>query len=282
MAGRGRWRRHDAGMQRIAVLILIAWTVGGTGAAEFCNAPDMASAPWIRESTPFAVDITVRNPHDRAVKVTQLDTTCVCSRLELDERFLLPGASTVLHIVADNHNRSGPQHVGVSLYVSDPEFEPLEVVARWNTRAAVQVDAIPPNADTLQRPADAAWQDVYRYVAKERPDDLNRLRKRIRLSCPEGEVPAGGLKLNSIDYSGTLWKFVPTTQTDGSILITATARDTDAEVKEGTYDEKVVLHTNHPDKAVIPLRFMVVINRKAGEVSLDPAPMPIPPPASAP
>ena len=56
-------------------------------------------------------------------------------------------------------------------------------------------------------------------MAKARPDELNRLRKRIRLSCPEGELPTGGLRVTGIDYPGTLWSFAPTTQSDGSILI---------------------------------------------------------------
>lgn len=248
------------------------------GAVEFSNVPDLASAPWVREKDDFAAAIPIRNPYDRAVKITRLDTTCVCSRLEVDERFLLPGASTVLHMSSTNRNRSGPQSVNISLYVSDPEFEPIEVVARWQVRAAVQVDAIGPGMDPAVRPTDVAWQDIYRFVAKERPDELNRLRKRIRLSCPAEELPAGGLKLGAIDYAGTLWRFSPVTQADGSILVTATARDPEAVFKEGTYDEPVVLHSNHPDKPLITVRFLALIDRQAGQKSLDPmgAPPPLP------
>jgi hypothetical protein len=251
-------------------LSLVCLAVAVHGATSFSNAPDAATAPWVREKDDFAADIPIRNPYDRAVRITRLDSNCVCSRLEVGERFLLPGASTTLHLAAANRNRSGAQNVSVSLYVSDPEFEPIEAVARWNVRAAVQVDAIGPGMDPAVRPADTAWQDVYRYVAKERPDELGRLRKRIRLSCPAGEPPAGGLALTAIEYPGTLWRFAQTTQADGSILVTATARDPEGVAKEGTYDEQVVLRTNHPDKAAIALRFLVLIDRQAGSKSIDP------------
>jgi hypothetical protein len=251
------------------ILILVCWCLSIV-ASEYSNVPDAASAPWVRENEVFSADIALRNPYDRAVKVVKLDSTCECSRLELDERFLLPGASTVMHLSSKNANRSGEQKVSVSLYLSDPELEPIEVVARWNVRAAVLVDAIPPGKDPLPRPTDRAWQDIYRYVSKERPDELGRLRKRIRLASPEQEVPAGGLKVLGIDYPGTLWKFVPTTQADGSILITATARDPETEAKPGTYDEKVVVRTNHPDKAAITLRFLAIIDRQAGQRAVDP------------
>ena len=124
--------------------------------------------------------------------------------------------------------------------------------------------------DPLVRPADRSWQDVYRYVSKERPDELNRLKKRIRLSCPEGEAPTGGLHITGIDYRGTLWAFAHTTQPDGSILITASARDQNAPPADGTYDETATVHTNHPDKSAIPLRFIVIIDKKAGALMTDP------------
>lgn len=259
---------HDPAMPlRCLVLVCL---IAAVHATQFSNVPDAATAPWVRERDTFTTAIAIRNPYDRAVKVTRLDSTCECSRLELDERFLLPGASSVLHLASTNRNRSGPQLVNVSLYVSDPEFEPIEVVARWNVRAAVQVDAIGPGMDPAVRPTDPAWQDIYRYVAKERPDELGRLRKRIRLSCPAEELPAGGLRLAAIDYPGVLWRFTPVPQADGSILVTATARDPEGAVKEGTYDEQVVLRTNHPDKAAITLRFLVLIDRLAGQKDLDP------------
>ncbi len=264
----GNRRSQTVAMTIRALLLALAVACGH--AAHFSNAPDAASAPVVRERDPFIAAIAIRNPYDRAVKVARLDSNCECSRLEIDDRFLLPGASTSLRLEVANRNRSGPQSVNVSVYVTDPEFEPIEVTARWNVRAAVQVDGIGPGMDPAVRPTDPAWQDVYRYVAKERPDELNRLRKRIRLSCPAEEVPAGGLAVSAIEYSGTLWRFAQMVQADGSILITATARDPEADIKEGTYDEKVVIRTNHPDKAAITLRFTVLIDRQAGQKGIDP------------
>lgn len=247
-------------------LIMIA---GFLHAGEFYNAPDNTTAPFVRETALFVTSITITNPYDRAVKIVRLDSTCTCAHLDLDEKFLLPGASSVLHLSSENHNRSGSQHVNVSLYVSDPELEPIEAVARWNVLAAIQVDAIGPNMDPKVRPDQTAWHDIYRYVAKTRPDELHRLRKRIRLSCPSGEAPAGGLKLTAIDYPGTLWSFVQSQQPDGSILVTAKAKDPQTEAVEGTYDERVVLHTNHPDKAIIELTFLALVDKQAGQKDPD-------------
>jgi hypothetical protein len=251
-------------------IILLLAAAAAAGALDNTNAVDAASAPTLREVEPFVARIPVRNPYDRAVKVRLLDPTCSCATLEMAEKFILPKSTTTLNIAVLNHNRSGAMSVGVTVFLTDPELETIEVTARWNIRACVQVDAITTGADPLARPEDPAWRDVYRYISKVRPDELGRLRKRIRLSCPEGELPAGGLKLDGIDYAGTLWAFAPVVQANGSILVTASARDPEAEFKVGDYDEAVILRTNHPDKARIELRFQSAVSRDAGARAVDP------------
>ncbi len=221
---------------------------------------------------PFVATVAVRNPYERAAKVQAASIRMLLVRHPGDLQHLhLPHQTADLHIAVLNHDRSGPQHIGVTVFLTDPEFEAIEVNTYWTVRAAVQVDALPPAADPLARPEDKAWQDIYQYVAKARPDELNRLRKRIRLSCPPEELPAGGLKVLGIDYAGTLWRFAPTTQADGSILILATARDALATAPEGELSEKVVVRTNHPDKQAIALTFLSLITKDAGTTSLDPA-----------
>ncbi len=254
----------------VALLALLAPACAAC-ALDNANVADAEHAPVLREADPFIATVPVRNPYERAAKVKLLDPSCSCATLEISSTFILPHQTADLHIAVLNHDRSGPQHIGVSVYLTDPEFEAIEVNTWWTVRAAVQVDALPPAADPLARPADKAWQDVYQFVAKARPDELNRLRKRIRLSCPPEEVPAGGLKLLGIDYPGTLWTFVPTTQADGSILILASARDPAATAPEGELSEKVVLHTNHPDKQTINLTFLSDITKDAGTTSRDPS-----------
>lgn len=265
--------------------ILLLAAAAGAGALDNTNAPDAEHAPTLRESEPFIARIPVRNPYDRAVKVRLLDPTCSCATLEMDERFILPKSTATLNVAVVNHNRSGAMTIGVTVFLTDPELETIEVTARWNIRACVQVDAIGTAMDPLKRPEDAAWRDVYRYVSKVRPDELGRLRKRIRLSCPEGEAPAGGLKVEGIDYTGKLWAFAPLTQSDGSILITATARDPESEFRVGDYDEVATVRTNHPDKPRIELRFQTAVSRDAGARAIDPQggliapPLPGAPPA---
>lgn len=259
-------------------IILLLAAATGASALDNTNAVDAEHAPTLREVEPFVGRIQVRNPYDRAVKVKLLDPTCSCATLEMAERFILPKATATLNIAVLNTNRSGGMTVGVSIFLTDPDLETIEVTARWNIRACVQVDAIGTAMDPLKRPEDAAWRDVYRYVSKVRPDELSRLRKRVRVSAPPEETPAGGLKIEGIDYTGTLWAFTPSAQADGSILISASARDPETEFRVGDYDEPVIVRTNHPDKARIELRFQTAVTRDAGARAIDPQGGLIPPP----
>ena len=254
----------------VALAGLVRGASGADAAPDDTNAVDQAHAPLVREIEPFSAVIMVRNPNDRAVKVKLLDPTCTCAALDMPDKFILPKAAVPLRIVVDNRNRSGEQHIGVSVFLTDPDAEAIEVTARWNVRACVQVDGIAPGADPAGRPADTAWRDVYRYVAKARPDELRRLRKRVRISCAPEEAPPGGFKVEGIDYAGTLWSFAQTIQADGSVLLTATARDPDGTAPEGDLDEVAVVRTNHPDKARIELHFVSIISKNAGERQVDP------------
>jgi hypothetical protein len=244
-------------------------------AAEVFNA-NVASrdlAPEVSESQMFQATVRVRNPYDRAVKIARIDTSCHCSRLEPVSRFLLPGEVTELHVEAPNLLRSGPQDVRISLFTSDPDFSPIEVQLWWRVREHIAVDALPVGAPTDARPADTAWRDVYRYLAHERPDEPQRLKKRIRLSCPPGEVPDGGLRVEGIDYPGTIWRFEARAQDDGSVLILARARDLQAVLPPGSTEETVLVRTNHPAKPTISLSFQTVIDHEAGKAPADPLAM---------
>ena len=236
--------------------LLVLGCLGRLAALDDANAASPEVAPICRESVPFHAVIPVANPYDRAVRVKLLDASCTCAKLELKDYFLLPHGRTTLDIAVDNQNRSGPQDIQVSVFVSDPDFEPIEVNALWTVRAAVQVDSLPASQeDTQKRPDNKGWQDIYRFVVEERPDEPQRLHKNIRLSCPAGEVPPGGLKILSIEYPGSLWAFKPVAQADGSWLIRARANPAVVPMPVGEYHEKVLVHTNHPDKPLITLQF---------------------------
>ena len=107
------------------------------------NVADASQAPVLRENQPFVAQITVRNPHDRAVKVKLLDPTCSCATLEIADKFLLPKGTTTLNIAVDNLNRSGPLRVGISIYLTDAELEAIEVETFWQVRPTVQVRRAP-------------------------------------------------------------------------------------------------------------------------------------------
>lgn len=270
-------------MIRPAVLIILALSIallvaGRSSASEVENsnvaAPELA--PALPERTPFAARITVRNPHDRAAKVERLDASCTCMQLKLAENFLLPHQSTTLEITVDDTNRSGPQHMGVSVYFTDDELEPIEVQCWWSVIPDIAVDALAPRAETTARPADIAWRDIYKFVAHERPDELNRLNKRLRLESPADTQPTGGLQILGLDYAGPVWQFTPLKQADGSWLITAVAKNAAVELPEKTYDETLTIRTNHPHKPTVKVQFVAIISKKAGRENIDPL-MPAPP-----
>ena len=255
-------------MRWLTILLLLGPLLpGATLENENVSGPE--TAPVFAEHQPFTATITVRNPHDRAVKVDRLDASCTCMQLELGERFILPLQATTLTIRVDNANRSGPQRMGVSIYFTDPELEAVDVTAWWKVTEDVAVDAIAPLADPTVRPADLAWRDVYKFVDHERPDELGRLLKRIRISSP-----TPGLELAGIDYAGGVWAFVPAKQADGSWLVTASAKDPAGTLPEKTYDEKVVIRTNNPQKPAISVQMVAIIDRNAGRAAIDPLALP--------
>jgi hypothetical protein len=257
-------------METLAATLLAFLLVAHAGAVENANVPAADQGPTVRETEPFAAKILVRNPYDRAVRVKLLDASCSCAHLDLHDHFILPKAATTLDVTVDNANRSGDQSLHVSIFLTDPEFEPIEVDAYWKVRASVQVDALPPGADPRERPADRGWQDVYRFAYEGRPDEPQRLVKRIRLSCPDGEAPKDGLAVTGIDYTGKLLAFTVKPQDNGSILIVARAKEGLDALPEGEFHEEAAVHTNHPDKPTILLRFDGAVSMQVGQKPADP------------
>lgn len=270
-------------MTRPSPLVLIALLLSALAApvhsavptghadAPFSNVAGPEAAPLLRESETFTAAIEIRNPYDRAVRVRRpLDATCSCATLEIRDVFLLPGESTVIDISVVNANKSGPQDVRIYAYVTDPEFEPIEALALWSVRPTVAVDALPPGADPLARPADSAWRDIYRLFAEERPDEPQRLKRRLRLSCPPEEAPKEGLQVLGIDYAGKLWSLTPRRQDDGSWLVAVGPKEGLDMLPEGDHLEQAVIRTNHPGKPAITIRLDASITKDAGRRAVDP------------
>ena len=248
------------------ILVLICAVSAAAADLENANVSGPETAPILAEHTPFAASILIRNPHDRAVKIERLDATCSCMHLEVAEQFILPHQTTAMQIRVDNANRSGPQRMGVSVYLTDPDLEAIDVQVWWKVTPDVAVDAIAPRSEiTTARPTDIAWRDIYKFVANERPDELQRLSKRMRL---ESTLP--DFAVTSIDYPGAVWAFTPAKQTDGSWVITAVAKNHAVELPEKLYEETVTVHTNHPLKTAIQVKFVANISRKAGRKAFDP------------
>ncbi len=254
-------------------LLLLCAALLSAAELENANVSGPDTAPVFAEHTPFAATVTIRNPHDRAVRIERLDASCSCMHLEVAEHFILPHQSTSMAISVDNSNRSGPQRMGVTVYLTDPDLESIDVQVWWSVTADVTVDAIAPRAEsTVGRPSDIAWRDVYKFVANERPDELHRLLKRARLASPQADFAVLG-----IDYAGPVWAFTPLKQSDGSWLITASAKDAHVELAEQLYDETVTIRTTNPFKPTVKLQFIANITRKAGSAGFDPLAVPPPP-----
>ena len=256
---------------RLLVLLCFSCLLGAA-TLENRNVDGPETAPVFAEHVPFATTITVRNPNDRAVRLERLDASCACMQLELAEHFLLPHQTSTLTIRVENTNRSGPQRMGVTIYFTDPELESIEVTAWWHVTPDVTVDAISPLVEPAQRPSDIAWRDVYKFVEHERPDELQRLTKRIRISSA---LP--GFEILGIDYPGAVWAFTPTKLAAGVWLVTAKAKDPNGTLPPKTYDEQLVIRTNHAEKPKITLQFIAVISTEAGRTSIDPMAIPGPP-----
>jgi hypothetical protein len=255
-------------------LLLLCAVLVSAAELENTNVSSPQAAPVYAEHSPFATSVNVRNPHDRAVRIERLDASCSCMQLEIGEHFILPHQSTTLTVSVDNRKRSGPQRMGVTVYLTDPDLESIDVQLWWTVTPDVTVDALAPRAETtLGRPADIAWRDIYKFVANERPDELQRLSKRMLLTSPQADFTVLG-----IDYTGPLWSFTPLKQSDGSWLITASAKDPQAQLPEKLYDETVTIRTNHAHKSEIAVQFVVNLTRKAGSTDFDRNAIPPPPP----
>ncbi len=250
----------------LAILILAGVEAGFAAEAE-------PALPTVAEHERYRAILQATNPYDRAVKIERVDSTCPCALPSLDDDayFILPHQTVPMSIEVDNANRSGRQDYDISLYLTDPAAEPIELTVSWVVVPDIQVDLIAPGADPLRQPEDRGFRDVYRYVAKTRPDELHRLSKRVRLACPDAAALPGGLQVTGVEYAGRLWAFTPQAQTDGSVLVLAAARDPAmADPPLGLIDEKAVLLTNHPHKPRITLTFTAYIGKDAGTVMLDP------------
>ena len=248
-------------MMRYANFLVLLGALGVAVAAD--------QLPLVPEHQPYTARLAVRNPHDKAVKIARVDASCSCAKQELGTTFLLPLASTTLDLVVDYSARSGDQRLGITCYLSDPNLDPIELTVLWRVQADIAVDSLTAAADPLARP-ELAYRDIYRFPSKVRPDELHKLRKRIRLASPPESAPKDGLRVLGVEYAGDLWRFTAQDQSDGSILLTAVARDVDAAVSDGLREEVATVLTNHLHKPRIALRFITYIGKDAGAVVLDP------------
>lgn len=249
---------------RCAVLIGLLFAIGGAAdAAQFSNLAPDGDPPVLNESEPFVATIPIRNPYDRAIKVHRIDSSCVCTELELASHFLLPHETTTLAVAVENETYSGARRQVVRIELTDPQLEVLTVELQWTVIANVTVDSMPLSGPFDRRP-DPLRRDVSIYTAHERPDEAHRLRKVLRVASPAATAPDDGLSITAIDYTGGIWSFTTQRQDANAWLVVAAAKHPDRPPPVGTYEESVVIHTNHPAEPRIDLQFMTAIDPEAG------------------
>jgi hypothetical protein len=222
--------------------------------------------------------LSVRNPHDRALRIEHQESSCSCDTLELGDRFLLPLQETTLTVAVTNDRLSGDRLHKVWFYPSNPNLTPIIVELGWHIVPNVSVDLLPGHAASTDRPTEANLRDVYAYTVWVRPDQaaqrmalLGPDARIIRLGSPAESRPQGGLSIERIEYAGALWRFETRRIDEGCTLLLATAAEGIAGVGAGSWSEPVVVHTNHPHKPRIELTFHTALDPQAhAEGAADP------------
>lgn len=218
------------------------------------------------EHQPLRVELPVVNQHDRAVRVEQIERTCACSDPVLGSHFLLPHERTTMSVEFDNRDRSGPQSTRFMLMLTDPDLEFLEVTAAWTVIPDIAVDLLPVEGPFDQRPTDLRLRDRNSPLVWVKPDEGSTLRRDFRLwSPPESRPGVSALEITRIDYAGTIWSFQTRKQSDQAWLVLARARDPQAVLTEGRFEETVTVHTNHPHKPKVLLYFKTAVDSQAGK-----------------
>ncbi|TVR12888.1 MAG: DUF1573 domain-containing protein [Planctomycetota bacterium] len=264
------------GMQALSFFALVLLSASGSIFADdtdggiFTYPGEDAEIQTIREGEPFRAAIPIRNNYDRAIRIARFDSTCACNVLRTDSDFLIPGEETTLHFEVDTDNLSGRARQTVWMYLSDPGFDPLQVTIQWNIRPLVAVDALPPDQQDIHRPEDSLWRDIYRVESHERPENAGRLQKNLLVSTPPEETPEGGLEVTQITYEGSIWQFVIRQVDEHRSLVLLRAKDPDAELPQGTFEETFTIHTNHPIKHTIVMESGVKVDPDAGREVQNP------------
>ena len=258
-------RTLPALMRTVTALMLAACTWCLALDNTISNVPSPEQAPVVAEHETFDAVIRVKNPYDRAIKVTRVESSCPCATLELADYFLLPYQETTLTIAVTNENRSDLQRQLFRLELSDPQLPVIDINVLWTVTPNVAVDSVPETGPFDQRPTPARLRNIYAFTSNERPDELSRLREIIMLTSPASSAPEGGLQITEVVYDGTIWAFDQKAQGDNMILLIARAKDPEAKIPPGKYVEKVIVRTNHPNKPEFELTFYCAINPDAGK-----------------
>ena len=251
----GSLRRRQRMLRAMRSWLLLASMAAGLTAMDI---------PVVTEDVIHHGQVVIRNPIDRAVRISVVDVSCSCISATPVQQVLLPSGTAAIDIALSKHQRRSGLRTG-TIYVqfTDPTAEQVLVELSWYVIPYVTVDVLLPGVSSATRP-EAAARDVYLFRNEVRPDEPNRLRRRLLVGSPAEQAPPGGLQITGVEYQGPLWAFTTERQADGTWLVHARAKDEDADLPLGSYREQAILLTNHPQRPRIALYFETEVQTDAG------------------
>ena len=229
------------------------------------------NVPLIAESANYQGSFTLTNPHDVAVRITDMQSSCPCDELTLAKYFLLPHEQVDVTFSVTNDLSSGERRHDIWFLLSDPHLTALKHTLHWRVQPHIAVDLMPPSGPFHLRPQ-RSRQDIYQYMVQLKPNELERLnradRKIIRLWSDEQHHLPEGLELWLDPETDPLWDFTLQRQSRFSWLLLAHRDEHKKAVEPGVYLHTLSVHSNHPDKPLINLMFHSHIDQRVGSQAL--------------
>ncbi len=129
------------GLSNLAALLASAAWTSSVPAAPRIEAPDSAYAFGWRDSAETVTNrFTLRNAGDAPLHISEIRTSCACSRVEPERRVLAPGEETSLEVRTALRGLNGRVRKSVTVVSNDPDTPYLALWVEGEARAAVCLD----------------------------------------------------------------------------------------------------------------------------------------------
>jgi hypothetical protein len=218
--------------------------------------PELAPVP---EHLPLVIPVRVYNDDPAPFVIAEVQPGCSCTDATATPMTIPSGGATVVSATIDNHGRSGPRTMTMTLVNADPTKANHLVPVRWSVLGHVTVDRVDPTvASSVPRPQRRVdrdrtlfFRDLMDPGIRDRP-----VAARLGSDTP----PPGGLKILGIE-AATPWLTEVINQGDGSWRVAfSLPPGIDIPVPVGATEvtQVVNIRTNHPLKPDVSLRIMTL------------------------